>query len=532
MSTPDGRFTLSFNGEIYNFRELRAGLAARGVAFRTQTDTEVLLRLYEREGAVCLDRLRGMFAFAVWDQREGTCLLARDPLGIKPLYYCERPGELTFASEVRALLASGRVGKELDVQGVFGYLQTGTVPEPRTLLRGVRMLPAGSWLLWRDGQSTGQTYWRVRFPADAAAGADAAGRVRAALLDSVRAHFVSDVPVGVFLSGGIDSTALVALSRAVGQQDLRTFSIGFHDPALDESDAARRTAAHFHTCHTEWRLAAAEGKRLFHDYLARLDQPTIDGFNTFTVAKLAREQGMKVVLSGVGGDELFGGYATFRQVPRLARWGRRLEAVPPARALLAGVLRRSGRAPLRRLGEFLTQPATVLAAYRTYRGIFPASEARALTLQLAGVAPENAEPPPVDLEQPTPKDAVSAMALQLYMRNQLLRDSDVMSMAWGLELRVPLVDRTLFESVAAVPASLRLRAGKRMLVEAVPEVPEWVWRRPKRAFLFPMQQWIADDWREVFAGVVARHGGRAPTWYQQWALFVLDFWRRQHGIQP
>ena len=313
------RFTITYNGEIYNFAELRSALAASGVTFRSNSDTEVILRLYEAHGPACVDRLRGMFAFAIWDEHERSCFIARDRFGIKPLYYHDAAGVFTFASEVRALLAGG-VPADVDANAAYHYFRSGSVPEPLTLIRGVRALEAGHYLLWHDGRLTNRKYWDVCFP-EAAPAEDAAATARAALLDSVTHHFVSDVPVGVFLSGGMDSTAIVALASAVRGSGLRTFSLTFPGSDLDEGPEARRIAEHFATDHHEWALDGATAAGLFEQFLAAADQPSIDGFNTFIVARLARRHDTKVVLSGLGGDEMFGGYPSFREVPRLARLG-------------------------------------------------------------------------------------------------------------------------------------------------------------------------------------------------------------------
>ena len=243
-----------------------------------------------------------MFAFALWDEREKTCLLARDPFGIKPLYYYACAGQLCFASELRALLAAGAVPRDLDPQAVHGYFRTGSVPEPRTLLRGVRCLEAGRLAVWCEGRLETRRYWSLRFGAEPVAEADAVQSTRRALLDSVEHHFISDVPVGVFLSGGIDSTALVALARAIGRSELHTYSIAFPESPGDEGALARRTAAHFGTMHHEWPLDANTSRELFGQFLQVMDQPSIDGLNTFTVSKFARDRGMKVVLSGLGGE--------------------------------------------------------------------------------------------------------------------------------------------------------------------------------------------------------------------------------------
>ena len=530
MSTPDGRFTIVFNGEIYNFQELRRELAAGGVVFQSNSDTEVILRAYERHGANCVAKLRGMFAFALWDEREKACLLARDPFGIKPLYLAESGGRLIFASEVRALLASGLVARDLDPQGLHGYFRTGSVPEPRTLLKGVRCLEAGHTAIWQAGQLQTKRYWELRFQPEAVAAPEAVRTVRQALLDSVTHHFISDVPVGVFLSGGIDSTALVGLARTVGRADLHTYSIAFPGTPGDEGDLAQRTAAHFGTTHHEWKLDAAAGRQLFTQYLQVMDQPSIDGLNTFTVSKFAREQGMKVVLSGLGGDELFGGYKSFREVPRLARWNRRLHLTGPVRAGVRAVLRRASRPQLRRLGEMFGQPARLDTAYAALRGTFTDAEATALTRHYTG-AEVAADFSTGDLPaDPTPEDTVSRLELTRYMRNQLLRDSDVMSMAHGLELRVPFLDLHLVNALALIPAAIRLQTGKRFLLQAVPEVPDWIANQPKRGFLFPFDQWLGAEWREVFGALDRTSPVPTQTWYRKWAVFVFERWLRRDNL--
>lgn len=527
MSTSDGRLTIVFNGEIYNFKELRRELDAFGVVFRSNSDTEVILRAYERHGTACVGKLRGMFAFALWDEREQTCLLARDPFGIKPLYYHATGERLVFASETRALLASGLVGRQLDARGLHGYFRTGSVPEPHTLLRNVRCLEAGHLAVWRAGRLETKSFWTLRFTPETAAASNAVAATRDALLDSVRHHFISDVPVGVFLSGGIDSTALVGLARTVGRTDLHTYSIAFPGSPSDEGALARRTAAHFGTTHYEQQLDAAMGKELFGRFLKAMDQPSIDGLNTFTVSKFAREQGMKVVLSGLGGDELFGGYPSFRQVPRLARLNRRLRWTGPVRLGARALLSHAAKSPLRRLGEMLGQPARMDTAYAAFRGTFTDAEATALTRHYTGVELAD-DGSMVELpNDPTPEDSVSRLELTRYMRNQLLRDSDVMSMAQGLELRVPFLDLPLVDTLARIPAAMRLQAGKRFLLQAVPEVPDWVANQPKRGFLFPFEQWLGTEWREVFAALDHTSPVPMQTWYRKWAVFVFERWRER-----
>ena len=526
MQSHDGRLTITFNGEIYNFQELRRSLERRGATFRTRTDTEVILAAYALDGAACFSTLRGMFALAIWDEADRTCVLARDRFGIKPLYFHATDGRLTFASEVKALLASRSVPAELDPQGMFGYFLTGTVPEPHTLLRNVKCLDAGSYLMWRDGQLSSHRYWDLTFAHRSDNGTPVES-ARQALVDSVAHHFVSDTPVGIFLSGGIDSTALVALAREAGQGDLHTFSLAFPGEPENEGSIAAQTARHFGTTHAEWAIDAATGRDLFGQFLDAGDQPSIDGLNTFAVSKFARERGMKVVLSGLGGDELFGGYPSFDRVPRLSSWNRRLSALGPLRSALGRQIENASTDPRwRRLGDLLTQPPDLAHAYQAFRGVFTHHEARVLVERYSGktVCPDADGVAAVMPDDPTPRDAVSRLELSRYMRNQPLRDGDTMSMAWGLELRVPFLDGPLVDTLGAIPASVRLQPAKKFLLQAVPEIPSWVAAQPKRGFTFPFKRWLEDEWREVFAEIDRGCPVPTGTWYRKWCVFVFSRW--------
>jgi asparagine synthase (glutamine-hydrolysing) len=534
MASPDGRFQITFNGEIYNFRELREELAAAGEKFSTGTDTEVLLRLYLREGADCLPKLAGMFAFAVWDDLEKSCFLACGPLGVKQVYFSATPERLVFASELRALIEADLTSRRLCRTALQGYLLFGSVQEPDTLIEGVRKLPAGSWLRWHNGRVTERRYFDVQFALDPPPDENPVATVRAALEESVRRHFVSDVPVGVFLSGGIDSTALVALARRVGVEKLRTFSISFENPELNEGDVAAQTARHFGTEHHDWRFGPADGRRLLAGFVNRMDQPSVDGFNTFCVSKWAHDCGAKVVLSGLGGDEFFGGYPSFQRVPKLAELSRWLTLFSATRRLSGNLLQKFSRVPRnQRLGSFLAGESGLGAAYWTARGIFtPAEAGRLLEKYLPGETP-NRDAEQIHFSvpaQPTPEDMVSYLEITRYMRNQLLRDSDVMSMAWGLELRVPFVDARLTRTLAAIPAAIRLQPGKKLLLDAVPEIPRWVAERPKQGFTFPFAQWLRDDWRDVFARLAADSPVPLQNWSRQWSLFALEQFLNRHRI--
>jgi len=524
LSTPDGRFTIVLSGEIYNFAELRRHFQQQGAVFRTASDTEVVLRGYELFGADIVRRLRGMFAFALWDEHERACLMARDPFGLKPLYYHQRAdGSLVFASEVQGLIASSLTPRDLDGRGLYGYLRTGSVPEPRTLIKDVWALEAGHSLMWRGGAATISPFWSPQFPRITATTNHHAPPVRTALIDSVNHHFVSDVPVGILLSGGVDSAALLALAAETGHEGVRTVSMSLPGSGSDEGSLARRTADRFAANHLECAIDAADARALFPDYLATIDQPSIDGFNTYVVSRFARQHGIKVLLSGVGADELFGGYASFARIPRMTAWNTRLSRVGPLRTLGGRIVERYATGPRwRRVGDLLQQQPTLENTYAAFRGIFTRHESRQLASHLGVTVPDD-DSLGDNAPSATAADEVSRLELTRYVRNQLVRDGDAASMACGVELRAPFLDATLFDIVARVPSSIRLAAGKRLLRDAVAELPPWV-AGPKRCFQFPFADWAEGAWATVFAGTDARSPVRAETWYRKMCVHVLEHW--------
>ena len=535
MWSPDGRFVISFNGEIYNFHELREELQAQGSAFRTGSDTEVLLALLGRDGAAGLARLRGMYALALWDVQARRGLVARDGFGIKPLYYADTPSGLVFASELRSLMAGGALRAQLDPAAVAGFFATGSVPEPATLVEGVRMLPPGHVLEWAGGLGKLSRFWDVVFPVPSILDEPAAiSLTRSALEDSIAAHFVSDVPVGLFLSGGIDSSALLALARSTGHADgLAAFSIAVDDPSFNEGDVAAATARDFGVAHHVLRLDAATARDSFAAFLDSMDVPSVDGFNTWTVSRLARSHGIKVVLSGLGGDEIFGGYPSFRQVPRLHAGTRAFARIPglgPGMGRLVGRVAQASR--WRRAAELLHPGNELGDAYRAYRGIFPLSDAVRLAAHFTGLSErgvrESIQPDRPGLPD-SAADQVSYLEITRYMRNQLLRDSDVMSMAHGLELRLPMVDQRLFDTISKIPAELRLQPGKKLLIDAVPEIPAQVRNARKRGFSFPVRAWLEKDMGSDFASATQGLPVSAREWYQQWSVLTFTRWLRVHG---
>ena len=533
MPSACGRWQLVFNGEIYNQHTLRRELERQGHRFRSSSDTEVLLQLLIRYGTAALQRLRGMYAFCFWDSHEQRALLARDPYGIKPLYLWQGPGgQLLFASEVRALLASNLIPRQLDVAALAGFLASGSVPEPRTLVASITSLPAG-WLgEWQAGRWQLQPHWQPSYsPGLPLNPSDQIALTRQALAASVEAHQLSDVPVGLFLSGGLDSSALLALA---GGQRITTLSIGFQEAAYDESDRAAAVARYFSSRHVPLQLTAARTAELLPAFLAAVDQPSIDGFNTYCVSQLAHEQGLKVVLSGLGGDELFGGYASFRKIPRLLALHRSLG---PARGAVARWLERSRQHQRLRLAAFLRGPATVAAAHRCLRGLFSPKEV-VLLLKHWGL-PEAADNDQGGLEPgsnrcPAQADAIAWLESSRYMGQQLLRDSDTYSMAHGLELRIPFVDARLFRELAPLPASTRLARGKQLLQEAVPELRKALPPVAKRGFSFPFGVWFDLPGSPLQPGSAAHplpplpNGLDLDPWPRRWGLMVLGHWLKTY----
>jgi asparagine synthase (glutamine-hydrolysing) len=519
MASADGRFRIVINGEIYNFAELRRELENEGFAFRSRGDTEVVLALYARDGAAMLSRLRGMFGLAIWDDREKSLLLARDPLGIKPLYLAAEGGCLRFASQVKALEQGGAVSREPDPAGIAGFLLWGSVPEPLTIRRAVRALPAGHFLVVRDGQ--------IQEPAGIPRPEAAAMDPAPAIEDSVRAHLVSDVPVAVFLSAGLDSGLLAALARRHLPEPPVTFTLRFDELAgtpQDEAPLAAEVARRLGTRHVERRVGRADLAELWPGALAAMDQPSIDGFNSYAVSRAAHEAGLKVVLSGLGGDEIFGGYPSFAGVPRLERAARRAGRLPGLGALWPAVARTLA-ADRPKLAGVLRYGRTLPGAYFLRRGLFLPEELPALMGREAAAEGLARYDPVADAARALAEGngrvadgwtAVHVLETARYMRNQLLRDSDWASMAWSVELRVPLVDAWLRERLAAGRFEPARGEGKAALVRRVaPELPEAVLARPKSGFYIPVAEWMRPE-------LAARRPGERSRWL---ALRVLEEFR-------
>ena len=513
-----GEQVIIFNGEIYNYQELRARLEAKGRTFTSHSDTEVLLALYDDMGESMLGELRGMFAIVLWDGARQRMFLARDPYGIKPLYYADDGGTLRVASQVKALIASERVDKRFDPAAAAGFFLRGTVPEPFTMYRAIRALPAGSYCyVDAHGVHEPQQYFSIAATLrDAVQNArpvsDEVRRetVHDAVLESVRYHMVADVPVGAFLSAGIDSTAVVALARESGASDLQTMTLRFEEYRgrdNDEAPLAAMVAREYGVRHTIRDLALDDFRNELPRIFAAMDQPTVDGLNSYFISKAAADMGLKVALSGTGGDELFGGYTSFRDIPRWMPITSVLSRVP---GLGEGVYRLNNALAKRsrhispKMGEILRHGASYAGAYLVKRGRFLASELPDVLgvdiareglerLNLLALLERTLIPDPG-----TPYARVAALESSLYLRNQLLRDMDWASMAHSLEVRVPLVDAHLLRKVAPVLVTRKER-GKQILANAPRQrLPESIRARRKTGFTLPIREWLQKEGRVEF----------------------------------
>ncbi|HEV7922409.1 MAG TPA: asparagine synthase (glutamine-hydrolyzing) [Thermoanaerobaculia bacterium] len=504
-----GPLVIVFNGEIYNYQELRSQL---GGDFTSHSDTEVLLRLYEKNGEGMLGDLRGMFSIALWDGARRKMLLARDPYGIKPLYYADDGKTIRVASQVKALIAGGQVDRQFDPAGAAGFFLRGTVPEPFTMYRAIRALPAGSFAyVDESGMTEPKRYFSIAATLREAVESDRQYTeqqrrelVHDALLESVRYHLVADVPVGAFLSAGIDSTAIVALAKESGATDLQTLTLRFEEYRgrdNDEAPLAAMVAKQYGVRHAIRDLTLAEFRNELPRIFQAMDQPTVDGLNSYFISKAAADFGLKVAMSGTGGDELFGGYTSFRDIPRWMPLTRVLSRVPHlgegVYRLNAALARRS-RHVSPKMGEILRYGSSYAGAYLVKRGRFLASELPALLgqevaaeglrrLNVLGLIEEAVTPDPGQ-----PFARVAALESSLYLRNQLLRDMDWASMAHSLEVRVPLVDAHLLERIAPALVTRRER-GKQLLAEAPrPPLPDAVRKRRKTGFTLPIKEWLGQ----------------------------------------
>lgn len=558
MATPGGAAHLTYNGELYNFRELRRPLEQRGVAFHTRSDTEVLLQHVATHGAGGLAELDGMFAFALWDAAAGKLLLARDRAGIKPLYYAPLPaGGVVFASELTALLAHPDIARRLSARGLQSYFFSDYFHPPYTLIEGVKKLAPGHFATWQAGAlSEPAPYWELTFGDAPRASPRELGRQTWERLGrAVERQLMADVPLGVFLSGGIDSSCVAALAQQRASRRLKTFSIAFEDPTFDESEHARVMARAIGSEHVEQRLRADNLLGIVDEALGCLDEPLADPsyLPTFLLSRLA-SQHVKVVLGGDGGDELFGGYPTYRAhaFARLARW--LPLGAPPLRALIGGLRERDHYQSLEwKLKRFVLRwDDDPRRRHLRWMSNLDLDDLRRGLPATAGSLPS-----PLDGEGGGGGDALGrllALDFSTYLPGSVLTKVDRASMAHGLEVRPPLLDNAMIDWAFSLPSSLKLRGGttKYLLkLAATGHVPAAIIRRPKKGFGIPLRAWLRGPLRErvtralepsalwdcglldraAFQGWARMHAERRGDHAKAlWALVVLDAWVRRQGL--
>ncbi len=545
-----------FNGEIYNFRELRADLEACGHRFYTNTDTETIVHAYEQWGTTAIRRLRGMFGLAIWDTRSRTLLLARDRIGIKPLYYAQAAGRLYFASEIKAILQAADVPRDLDLDALDHYLAFLYTPADRSIFGAIRKLPPGCLLQWHGGRLHVDRYWQQ--PADETfrgSEADAVDRLRQVLADAVRSHLVSDVPLGAFLSGGVDSSLVVGLMAEASSAPVKTFSIGFDEPAYDELEYARRIASHFGTDHHEF-VVRPDALSIFDRLVAQFDEPFADAsaIPTWYVSEMARRH-VTVVLSGDGGDELFGGYDRYVPHPRVAAFDRYSpRGLRQIAALAAAHLPHGARGKnfLRHVGR--DRRGRYLDAIR----LFAADEKAALLspdvyLRLEGPDPEDLVASRFDRYAALPwPSQMMRFDAETYLPEDILTKVDRMSMAHSIESRVPLVDNEVVDFASALPSTLKIRAGRRKHVlkeVAATMIPREALDRPKQGFAVPLNVWFRGQLAALCADLLLsprtlQRGYFQPAFVRRlvhehrsgtrnhdlrlWQLMMFESWHREY----
>jgi asparagine synthase (glutamine-hydrolysing) len=566
MTSSDGRYEIIYNGELYNFKELKfelqravSGSGEQVYIFQTGTDTEVILASYIRWGSACLNRFNGMYAFAIWDKEKKELFIARDRLGIKPLYYLYTNGVFAFSSELRSLLSSGLIPREIDPSGLVDYLRYQTVHAPATIIKGVKMLMPGHFVEIKDEKPIIKKYWSLQKNRSDSGLKDynqVCKDVNDLLTRSVERRLIADVPFGAFLSGGIDSSAIVGLMSKVSSEKVKTFSVTFDESEFSEAKYARLIAKKFDTDHHEIKLTPDDFLKELPNALKAMDHPSGDGPNTFVVSKATRHAGITMALSGLGGDELFAGYDVFKRAKEINKraW---LNLFPQ-------VLRSGGGSLLLKAKPGIASEK-IAALLKSEKIDFNSFYALSRQLMMDDQIKKILKGPDLSVNKVTDileglvsKDSkdviadVSRAEMSTYMQNVLLRDADQMSMAHALEVRVPFIDYTLVEYVLGLPDTYKSTSSpKKLLVDSLGDLlPAEIVNRPKMGFTFPWKKWIKSELksfceekmislskRETFNETATielwkRFIADDPrvTWSRIWYLVVLENWLQENNI--
>ncbi len=536
-------YTIVFNGEIYNFKEIKQELKKEGFNFFSNSDTEVVLKAYQKWQEDSLEKLRGMFAFAIWDEKKNELFLARDRFGIKPLYFYKDKEKFIFASEIKAILASGLVKKEVDFRTVEEFLRLGYVADIQTIYKGIVSLEAGCYLKVREETFEKNKFFDIKSYFEKKPLKIKKEQVipylRKELTESVKMHLISDVEVGIFLSGGIDSSALVSLARKAGKSDIKTISVVFPEKGYDERKFAQEVAKHYKTNHVEAELKAEDIKESIDSFFEAIDQPTVDGLNSYLISKIAKKAGLKVVLSGLGADEIFGGYSSFQKVQLFYVLGNILRTFPKNFIKNLPFLPKKEKI----ISAFEVKKFSLLKAYLIYRGLFNGKQIEGifsdnLKYEIFGNFALDRFLVPETGEIKGNFNKISFLEIAFYMKDQLLRDADVFSMANSLELRVPFVDNRVVELVSRLPQTYKAgEPKKRLLILATGDLPEQVYQRKKMGFTFPLAIWLKNELKEIVETEIKQqkifdseytgkllesfYNGKLH-WSRIWSLYVLS----------
>ncbi len=570
MSNSDSTIWITYNGEIYNYIEIHNELKAKGYIFKSHSDTEVIISAYQEWGIECLQRFRGMFAFALWDQRKKILFLAVDRFGIKPLYFYKgKEGLFLFSSEVRTILHSSLVEKEIEPLAVNSFLAYGAVQAPFTMIKGIYSLLPGQYLIYdfKYHNTHIVSYWSPTLALSDKPLVNknkAIKKLRDILEDSIQQHLVSDVPVGLFLSGGIDSSSVVALANKLKEGSLQTFSVTFPELLFSEGKYSRLIAKRYSRNHTEIKISENDLLNFLPQALGAMDQPTINGINAYAISSVVRSRGIKVVLSGQGGDEVFGGYSTFKRIPTIQRMYNLVRPLPlsireKVGRVVDGFMNRD--VIKSKISQILESEGDVFFLYLILRQLFSPKARRYLMKDGNGGTTVNGIPLVVvesltsEIKQLDLFSKISLLELRLYLANMLLRDGDFMCMAHGLEVRVPFLDHKLVEFVFNISSKMKLRNNlpKPLLVKAMGNLlPKEIYMRPKMGFTFPWEFWLRNKLRpqveEVLNNFPVNNGmglnikecqnlwsmflqsKSGVTWSRAWAIYVLLSWVRRNAL--
>jgi len=556
MSNDDSTIWISTNSEIYNYHDLKIELQQK-YNFRTKSDTEVLMRSYEAWGFDCLAKLRGMFAFAIWDASNSRLILARDRLGIKPLYYSYCNNILIFSSELRAILATNLIKTSLNPSGIFQYLSFGRLGSPGTILDPIQELSPGNFLIADKKGIQVKEYWNPLKNTDSFnSDISVTKQIGQALEDAVRLRLVSDVPLGAFLSGGIDSSAVVGLMADNTSNPINTLSVTFKEKLYDESEFSNQIANELGTKHNELHLSENDLFETLPNALAAMDQPTVDGINTFIISQAAKQKGLTVALSGLGGDELFAGYDSFDLIPKLNRINNMLNALPfflrkQLGYLISNFIPTSDKSTkLVHLVKGQISGAHVYFLIRTLfcleeiENLFPDQSIKNREIIKNMESTKNL----IDSKSNLPSvDLISYLELTQYTSPNLLRDTDMMSMAHGLEIRVPFLDHKLVELMFSIPSKMKNKKGlpKSLLLNSLKKsLPETLVSRKKMGFTLPFENWMRGKMKSEVESVlltpsqnlsdyISEPGvkkiwddflDKRCSWSRPWSLYVLKKW--------